>query len=393
MELPVATILFSASFVLLAVYIISYWASYVPVRKDSLPMPKNSDSAKLPAFSVIIVTHDSDSLLERLVNRLVAQHYPAFEILIVNNASTDNTGDVIKRASFEHPSIVRHTFLPQNKNGVLHMSMATTLGIRAARNEWVVLLKPTSLPKSDFWLASIARAISGGAEICIGYNDYFGYDNSKWVRKAIKKRRKAQLLNYRAVFRGKCRPVECEGSNIAFSKTDFFRNGGYGSWLALRDCHENLYVATYSKKNKTAFLTGSESQVETVLPPIEELWDIERRHALKSYKKLSVATKLRRNHYAMLSLVYLLSLVCMALGVCFTFCPPAFGDSLSVIRVFACPPDYFAIPMSSTMSVIVALLFVIVSLTHYFCVLFFRRRDHKRLYAPLSTNPAEIMTI
>ncbi len=391
MEIPAAIILVTVSLILLVVYIISYWTSYVPVRKDGVTTRRVDGNTKLPSFSIVIVTHDCDSLLERLVNRLVEQVYPKFEIVIVNNASSDNTVDVIKRASIDHPSRVRHTYLPQNKNGTLHMSMATTLGIRAARNEWIVLLKPTSLPKSELWLASIANAITNGAEMCIGYNDYFGYDNAKWVRTAISQRRKAQLLNYRAVLRGQCKPIECEGSNVVFSKDEFFRNGGYGAWLALRDCHETPYVTTFAAKRKTAFLTAAESQVETILPPIEELWQVERRYAQKSYKKLSVSTKLRRKHYVMITMLYLLSMVCMALGIGFMYCPSPWDNSISVIREIGASTEGYVV--LEILPAIIILLFVIISLVHYLCKLHFRHRDYKRLYTPLCTNPSEIMSL
>ncbi len=389
MELPLIIIFISASFILLIVYIISFWTSYVPVGQATFPTQNKQVETTFPSFSIVIVTHDCDSLLERLVTRLVAQDYPNFEIVIVNNASTDNTDDIIKRLSVEHPNKVRYTYLPQNKNGNLHMSMATTLGARAARNEWIVLLKPTSFPKSDHWLTSISTAISQGAEICIGYNDYFGYDNSKWERNAIAKRRKAQLLNYRAIFRGKRKPIDCEGSNVIFSKSEFFKNGGYGSWLVLIDCHEIPYVTTYSKKGKTIFLTEPTSQVETILPPIKELWKTERSHALKSYKKLGFMTKLRRNYYAIITCSYLFSVACLLMGIYFVFNPLPIDKSTLRIKELS----YLTNLSTIQMAVISSLFFLIISLLHFLCVLYFRHRDHKRLYVPLCTNPSEIMTM
>lgn len=392
MEIPIIIVLTAASFVLLSIYIILYWKSYVPIplnTDNAQHFGFKKDNTRLPSFSVVIITHDCDSLLEQLIKKLVAQQYPFFEILIVNNASTDGTNDVIKRATIEHPDIVRHTYLPQNRNGILHMSIATTLGVRAARNEWIILLKPTSFPKSELWIASIAHAILEGANICLGYNDYFGYDNSRWVRKAIRKRNKAQLLNFRAIFRGKCKPVECEGSNIVFSKKDFLKNGGYRHWLYLKTGHENLYITTNAPKGKTAFLTEPDSQVETILPPIEDLWKIERKLAVKSYKKFNMSTKLRRNHYTILGTVYVMSVLCMLASIYFTFFPLETDSSYSILKTAWLSADH---EVFITIPCILLLLFVIISLIHYFFVINFYHRDRKRLYTPLRTDSSEIMT-
>lgn len=388
MQIPITIIIISLSFVLLAIYLILYWISYVPIKTQNESTHTKNEGKKMPSFSVVIITHDCDSMLERLINTLVTQEYNNFEIVVVNNASTDNTSDVIKRASIEHPSLVRHTYMPQNKNGILHMSIATTLGVRAARNEWIVLLKPTSYPKSRYWLSSIAEKIMEGANICIGYNDYYGYDNSTWVLKAIRWRKKAQILNYRAIMRGKCKPIECESSNLVFSKKEFMENGGYGRWLSLKNYHENPYITTYSIPHKTAFLTSPESQVETILPPIKELWDTEYKLIKKSHHKFSKTTKLRRSHYTILRTLYAISFCCMLVAIYFCISPLT-TDSFPLKDMYT----YFIYPYNiPAIPLLLATTFVIITIIHCICKYRTQRRDNKNLYAPLITDPSDIIS-
>src|ERR1044071_3533622 len=49
--------------------------------------------------SVIVCTHNRADLLPRVMNQLLAQDYPpaAFEIIVVDNCSTDHTPQVIER--------------------------------------------------------------------------------------------------------------------------------------------------------------------------------------------------------------------------------------------------------------------------------------------------------
>lgn len=382
---PISLTLIILSLLLLPICVILYHRSYISIAKPQTPPSKPTiDTDKLPSFSIVVATHDSDYMLKNAIDKLVAQQYPKFEIVIVNNASTDNTNDVITRATNEHPDLIRHTYLPQNRNGILHTAMATTLGVRASRNEWVILLKPNSTPKSSQWLMTIAQTIDHDTKLCIGYNDYYGYDNSKWVRKAIAWRKKSQIRNYHAICCGKRKPIETENSNIAFRKSDFFSNGGYGRWLFLKSFHENLYVTTFMKPCETKFLTTPEARVETLLPPIETLWQTERRLIKKSLSKLSRSTKLRRGHRLMINLLYIVAAIMMIAGVAFSVFPPSSDNSQDYFDMVSATTLLQSVPLTS---VVAALVFAILSLIHCIVVVWLDRRDAQRLYSPITTAP------
>ncbi len=73
---------------------------------------KNSDA---PALSVVIPCHNEELVIESTVNNLAGALNAAgvsFEILCVNNVSTDRTEDVLKKLSAED-SRVRYTNTPQ----------------------------------------------------------------------------------------------------------------------------------------------------------------------------------------------------------------------------------------------------------------------------------------
>lgn len=394
MIFPLSITLIIAAIALLLIYIIIYWAGYaaipVPtVHSEASKSPSQSEaqgsSEASPGISVVIVTHDSDRMLERAIRQVAAQDYPNFEILIVNNASSDNTNDVIKRYAQLHPGLIRYTFLPQNKNGILHEAMAVTLGVRAARKEWVLLLKPTSVPKSIEWLRSFADAIQKGYCLCLGYNQFYGYDNAHWVKKTRRRLRKKQILNFRAIMRGKRKPLEAEGSNIAFRKDEFLSNGGYGKWLSLRNCHENLYVTTYFNSGTTIMLTTPDVQVETILPPIFALWQTERRQRKQAYHRFSIETRLRRSHYKIISILALMSMLALLAGLALCFVTTNFDNSTmlspDMVYVSDCLP---AIPLYA---IIGAGGFLLILVLHLIFRANLKRRDRKRLFVPLISNP------
>jgi glycosyltransferase involved in cell wall biosynthesis len=88
---------------------------------------------RAPLFSVVVPTHDRARLLPRAVASVLAQTSGDFELLIVDDASSDDTAAVAR--SFDDPRV---RYLPQEENrGV---AAARNAGIAAAAGEWIAFL-------------------------------------------------------------------------------------------------------------------------------------------------------------------------------------------------------------------------------------------------------------
>jgi GT2 family glycosyltransferase len=72
--------------------------------------PAMSDD--LPHVLIIIVTWNKQEYLQRLLNSIQRSSYPHYSVLVVDNASTDNTEEIIKQFDF-----VIHKKLPENVGG------------------------------------------------------------------------------------------------------------------------------------------------------------------------------------------------------------------------------------------------------------------------------------
>lgn len=107
-----------------------------------------------PSFSVIIPVYNGAAWLHRAIESVLAQTWPAQEILVVDDGSTDGTPDVAKR--FGPP--VR--YLRQPNAGV---SAARNRGAREARGEWLAFLDADDwyLPDRLRWHAEWIAADAG----------------------------------------------------------------------------------------------------------------------------------------------------------------------------------------------------------------------------------------
>ena len=86
----------------------------------------------LPFFSVVIPTYNRSDFLKSAVASVLSQTCIDFELLIVDDGSTDKTPSLV--AGYQDARIV---YVPQSHQGV---SAARNAGIRASRGPWIAFL-------------------------------------------------------------------------------------------------------------------------------------------------------------------------------------------------------------------------------------------------------------
>lgn len=109
-----------------------------------------------PAVSVIIVTYESGPVLTRCLAQLRDQIFRDFEILLVDNGSTDGAA---RTAAKSDPSLI------MIDNGVnLGFAEANNIGAKRARGRWLALLNPDAFAEPD-WLERLMAATGVWPEV------------------------------------------------------------------------------------------------------------------------------------------------------------------------------------------------------------------------------------
>ncbi|WP_374163362.1 glycosyltransferase [Arcticibacter sp. MXS-1] len=129
------------------------------------------ESADQLPVSVIICARNEQKNLEENLPLVLEQDYKNFEVVVVNDCSSDDSHLVLQRyaAQYPHLKIVNISEHARFKHG---KKFAVTLGIKAASHEYLLFTDADCRPASQHWVDLIQRKFQGGREIVLGYSPY-----------------------------------------------------------------------------------------------------------------------------------------------------------------------------------------------------------------------------
>jgi cellulose synthase/poly-beta-1,6-N-acetylglucosamine synthase-like glycosyltransferase len=106
--------------------------------------------------SVIVCARNEAGNLKKYLPLILQQDYPQFEVIVVNDQSTDPTEAVLQEMTLQYPQL-RVIHIPATVQKTLPgKKYPLSLGIAAARYEQLVLTDADCQPASDQWLKYIA---------------------------------------------------------------------------------------------------------------------------------------------------------------------------------------------------------------------------------------------
>ncbi len=107
------------------------------------PQVRRSPPASAATVSVITPFRDAGSYLEQTIASVEAQEHDRFELILVDDGSTDASTGVARAAAARDPARIRHLDHPGHVN--LGKSSSRNAGLRAARGDYVVFLDADDL--------------------------------------------------------------------------------------------------------------------------------------------------------------------------------------------------------------------------------------------------------
>jgi glycosyltransferase involved in cell wall biosynthesis len=114
-----------------------------------------------PLVSIVLPTYNRAHFLRQSIRSVVDQEYENWELLVIDNNSTDDTDDVITYFSDDRIKLYKI-----NNEGLIGRSR--NLGIKQSKGEWIAFLD-----SDDYWFPN---KLSASLEICSNKVDFMFHD-------------------------------------------------------------------------------------------------------------------------------------------------------------------------------------------------------------------------
>ena len=134
----------------------------VSLAIDKLPF---SSFSELPKISVVVCTYNGSSTIRKCIEGILKVDYPNFEIIVVNDGSTDNTSKIVS----EYPVILINT----ENHG---LSNARNTGMNNAEGDIIAYIDDDAYP-DQHWLQYLAYSYLHSDHSCIGGPNIAPYDS------------------------------------------------------------------------------------------------------------------------------------------------------------------------------------------------------------------------
>ena len=208
---------------------------------------KISFQTEQPPVSVIICAKDESENLRQFLPFVLQQEYPDFEVIVINDGSTDDTENLLNDLSVEYSNL-RTTFVPVGANNVSTKKLGLTLGVKAAKNDLLLFTDADCMPEDKCWITRMVRNFTPETEFVLGYGAYI--EKKGLLNKLITYDTLFIALQYLGMAAAR-KPYMGVGRNLAYRKETFFAQKGFAATLGLSSGDDDLMVNKASNSRNT----------------------------------------------------------------------------------------------------------------------------------------------
>jgi hypothetical protein len=231
------------------VQLVYYWAIY---GKVAFFKQKNEFVRSDQPVSVIVCARDEYYNLQENLPLLLNQDYSAFEVVVVNHGSEDETNYLLRDLAdiYKNLKIVN---VSQDLNFFTGKKFPLSIGIKSASYEVLLFTDADCKPSSNQWIRRMAANFTEETEIVLGYG---AYNKSGSLLNLLIRFDTARIaMNYLGFARAGM-PYMGVGRNMAYRKSLFFNQNGFISHYRIQSGDDDLFI------NKAATATNTRIEIQ-----------------------------------------------------------------------------------------------------------------------------------
>ncbi len=248
---------------------------------------QNHRSIHLKSVSVIICAKNEAASLQKNLSFILEQNYPNFEVIVVNDNSTDNTNEIIKTQQLITNNLYLITISKEEKIG-LGKKYALQKGVEAARNELILLTDADCRPVTENWITEMAGCANEKYKIVLGISPY--KTESSFLNDLIEYETAQTAMQYIG-FALLGNPYMCVGRNVLYDAILLKSKTWTAEELSIASGDDDLTIQTLSTKKNTTVCLSTDSYT---ISNAKDTWKDFIRQKLRHYESGSMYKLLHR---------------------------------------------------------------------------------------------------
>ena len=284
-----------------------------------------SQNLKGKAFpvSLLVCSKNEAENLKTHIPLWLAQAHPRFELILIDDNSTDTTRQVIEQFAAQDERIIP-VFVAANERFKSSKKYALTLGIKKANHMRLVFTDADCAPASTMWLSKMATSFSATKQLILGYGPYSKKTNL--VNPLVRYETFITALQYFSyAFAGM--PYMGVGRNLGYTRLLYDQQKGFSSHMDVRSGDDDLFVNAAATKENTALNLDPDTFMYSAPKTSFKHWIQQKR------RHVSTANHYKKKHKILLGLYYVANFgFWFVLGIYF-FSDPIVAATLLIIRL------------------------------------------------------------
>jgi glycosyltransferase involved in cell wall biosynthesis len=265
-----------------------------------------SPSSKNIAISVLVCAKNEAKNLKKFLPSILEQDYPKFEVVLINDGSTDKTLKVMESFKSQHDNI-KIVNVKSIEAFWGNKKYALTLGIKASTHDFLLFTDADCQPVSKHWISEMSRHFTNSKSIVLGYGAYHKIKGSL-LNKLIRFETLMTATQYFS-YAKLGQPYMAVGRNLAYRKELFFEASGYINHIKIKSGDDDLFVNQIANSENTAICFSKDSFTESIPEKTFKDWIIQKR------RHISTAKYYKPKHQFLLSLFYISQLLFWVLAI------------------------------------------------------------------------------
>lgn len=324
-----------------------------------------------PSVSVVMCVKDDAYNLEKKLPIILEQEYPNFEVVVVNDASKDETEYVLRVLQEIYPNL-NVVNLYNNVNGFLGKKYPLSLGIKSAKNEIILLTESDTMPLNYNWITTMVKGFKQKKDIVLGFTNF--EQKPTFLNTLMHYENLTSAMNYlgNAILNN---PYMGQGRNMAYKREFFFETGGFISQYNISVGDDDLFINKNANSKNTSVIINKESINLSSPKEKREEWVIQKKKHFKSMSHFKLKDKIIST---LMPFATLLIYVSVALSIVFQF-PWQYAILLLVLKytfqiiVYYKSSKTLATKQVAFLSPLLEVLFLFINTTIRFFTLFTKK--------------------